>query len=255
MSGRLRSLAGNAITRLLDRLSTPALERMITRLARRRVRSLEPDEALRFLFRLDAALYEMEGRAAIAYGDGLHTKHRHLHYHDFFVDRIGAGERVLDIGAGIGAVARAVAERSGAEVVALELVREKVQEARRRFRHDRVRYVHGDATESLPDGPFDVVLLSNVLEHLADRAAFLERTMAASGASRALVRVPLFERDWRVPLKRELGVEWRLDPTHETEYTVEQLRAELEEAGLAVRALEVRWGEIWAEASLRSADR
>ena len=62
-----------------------------------------------------------------------------------------------------------------------------------------------------------------------------------------LIRVPLFERDWRIPLRRELGVEYRLDPTHETEYTLESFAAEMHEAGLRVTHQEVRWGEVWAE--------
>jgi len=62
-----------------------------------------------------------------------------------------------------------------------------------------------------------------------------------------LIRVPLFERDWRVPLKRELGVEWRLDSTHMTEYTLESFAEEIAGAGLSIIHQEVRWGEIWAE--------
>jgi len=73
---------------------------------------------------------------------------------------------------------------------------------------------------------------------------FLYRT----GAQRFLLRVPLFERDWRVPLKKELGVEWRLDSTHENEYTLESFQEEIQEAGLKIQYLEVRWGEIWCEA-------
>ncbi|MBP1691228.1 MAG: glycosyl transferase, family 2, partial [Bacteroidetes bacterium] len=44
-----------------------------------------------------------------------------------------------------------------------------------------------------------------------------------------------------------LNVEYRLDPTHETEYTLETFAAEMKEAGLLVKHQEVRWGEIWAE--------
>ena len=69
--------------------------------------------------------------------------------------------------------------------------------------------------------------------------------------SRFLIRVPVFERDWRVPLKRELGVEWRLDPTHETEYTLESFEKEMAAAGLRITYQEVRWGEIWAEVANR----
>ncbi|MBU0512922.1 MAG: hypothetical protein KJ638_14640 [Chloroflexi bacterium] len=50
-----------------------------------------------------------------------------------------------------------------------------------------------------------------------------------------------------MPLKKELGVEWRLDPTHEIEYTQETFAAEMAEARLKVTHLEVRWGEIWSE--------
>jgi len=57
----------------------------------------------------------------------------------------------------------------------------------------------------------------------------------------------LFERDWRVPLKKELGVEWRLDTTHETEYTLESFKEEIANAGLSITHLEVQWGEIWAQ--------
>jgi hypothetical protein len=60
--------------------------------------------------------------------------------------------------------------------------------------------------------------------------------------------VPLFERDWRVPLKQELGIDYRLDPTHCTEYTLESFASEMKDAGLKVTYQEVRWGEIWAEA-------
>jgi hypothetical protein len=60
--------------------------------------------------------------------------------------------------------------------------------------------------------------------------------------------VPVFERHWSVPLKRELGAEWRLDPTHKTEYTLETFSEEMAAAGLRILYQEVRWGEIWAEA-------
>ncbi len=65
------------------------------------------------------------------------------------------------------------------------------------------------------------------------------------------MRAPLFERDRRVPLKKERGVEWRLDPIHETEYTLESLIREIEAAGLKIARQQVRWGEIWAKVRLK----
>jgi hypothetical protein len=88
-----------------------------------------------------------------------------------------------------------------------------------------------------------------VLEHLQNREALLARLQATIVPRCILIRVPLYERDWRVPLKQELGVEWRLDPTHETEYTVDSFQRELNGAGLSVSDMQVRWGEIWAVAT------
>ena len=235
-------------TRLLSRDS---LEAMSVQAISRRANALPPDEALRLLFNIDAALYLEEGRHAIRYGDGVHTKHRHMRYHDFFVERIRRDERVLDYGCGNGAVAYDVADRAGAHVVGIDAHEKSLNLARELHGHPHVEYLHADSLERLPNGRFDAVILSNVLEHLPDRPAFLRELFERSGAGRLLVRVPLFERDWRVPLKQELGVEWRLDRGHETEYLVSDFHAEMAAAGLRVTHIEIHWGEIWAEAAPR----
>jgi len=228
-------------------LSTPQLEVFINRLVALRVASLPANEALRFLFRLDSALYSIQGQKAIEYDGGIHTKHRHTRYHDFFISRIRRDEKVLDIGCGIGAVACDVAEKTGAYVVGIDLNANNIAQARQHYTHPRVEYRVCDALRDICDGPFDVVILSNVLEHLPERPAFLRRVQEVARPSRFLIRVPLFERDWRVPLKQELGVEWRLDPSHETEYTLESFTQEMATAGLEITNQQVRWGEIWAE--------
>lgn len=245
---RLRAAAGAVARRGWDRLPT---ERLLDRLygeAQARADRLPPDEALRFLFRLDARLYALQGRKAVAYGGGTHTKHRHMGYHDFFVDRIRPGERVLDIGCGIGALAHSIADRADAHVVGIDISAPNIEQARREYAHPGVEYRLGDVLEGALEGPFDVAVMSNVLEHLPGRPEFLRGVQRVVAPKRFLIRVPLFERDWRVPLKKELGVEWRLDPTHETEYTLESFADEMTAAGLTVTDQEVRWGEIWAEA-------
>ena len=153
----------------------------------------------------------------------------------------------MDIGCGIGAVAYDVAERGGAYVVGIDFNADSIAKARLKFAHAHVEYRIGNALQQLDDEQFDVVILSNVLEHLPERPFFLQKVQSTLNPSRILIRVPLFERDWRVPLKKELGVEWRLDPTHEIEYTLETFAAEMGEANLKVTHLEVRWGEIWSE--------
>jgi SAM-dependent methyltransferase len=235
------------LLRILDWFPTSQLESFIYDLVARRVAALPADEALRFLFRLDMALYPLQGQKAVEYDGGIHTKHRHTRYHDFFVGRISPGERVLDIGCGNGAVAYDVAEKAGAYVTGIDLNPGNIQQARSRHSHPRVCYILGDVLCDLPSEQFDVVILSNVLEHLEDRVGFLRRVQAAIQPHRWLIRVPLFERHWSVPLKQELGLDYRLDPTHHIEYTQEGFADEMQQAGLEVVHQEARWGEIWAE--------
>ncbi len=211
------------------------------------IKRLPPDVALRFLFRLDEQLYEVQSHFAIAYGQGIHTKHRHMRYHDFFVERIKAGEKVLDVGCHNGSVAYDVAEQAQAEVVGIEIEPNNIGDALKHHPHPRITYCIGDALTGVLSGKFDVIILSNVLEHLPQRSDFLRRLQQATNPSRILIRVPLFERDWRVPLKKELGVEWRLDPTHETEYTLQSFADEMDAARLKITYQTVVWGEIWAE--------
>lgn len=206
---------------------------------------------LRQLLRLDSRLYAVISRVAVWYGDGLHPKHRLTSYHDFFVGNIRAGERVLDIGCGNGAVDYDLAVRGGAWVTGVDWDPRAVAEARRCYVHERLRFVQGDALDAIGGECFDVVVLSNVLEHMDDRVEFLRAVREKVAPNRVLVRVPLFDRDWRVPLKREVGVEWRLDATHRVEYTQTELLTEMREAGFDVEHLEVRWGEIWAVSTPR----
>ena len=233
------------------RLSTTQPDDLVawlTGVVRERCVGLPPRDSLKFLFDLDAQLYELEGLYACRFGDGLHVKHRLTGYHDFFVERVSQGERVLDVGCGLGALAYDVADRCGARVTGVDISAQSLTQARERFQHPLVEYMMCDVSARLPDGPFDCVLLSNVLEHLQNRVAILVQIRKATGAKKLLVRVPLLERDWRVPLRRELGVEWRLDRTHETEYSLEEFEQELRAGGWRILEQTVKWGEIWAQA-------
>jgi glycosyltransferase involved in cell wall biosynthesis/2-polyprenyl-3-methyl-5-hydroxy-6-metoxy-1,4-benzoquinol methylase len=237
----------NNDTAFLDRLTDRECADRIGAYLAERARKGDPADGLRLLFRVEDVLYSAEGGLSTRYGNGVHTKHRHTRYHDFFVNRVRKGETVLDVGCGNGAVAYDLAERSGANVIGIDLSEQNIASAQKMHNHPNVRYVAGDALRLTATGQIDVVVLSNVLEHMTGRPGFLRTLVALCNPSRLLIRVPMFERDWRVPLRRELGVEHRLDSTHETEYTLESFAAELAEAGLRATHQEVRWGEVWAE--------
>lgn len=245
-----------ALARLLSLplrpFSPQFVARAMARFANLYAKSRPAEEGLRFLMDLDSRLYPVQSNLAVANSPSdLHPKHRLTRYHDFFCARVSANERVLDIGCGVGALAHSLASRTGAKVTGIDLNGKSIAFAKERHQHADLTFREGDALTDLPGEEFDVAVLSNVLEHIEDRPGLLRKAQEMVRPKRWLIRVPLFERDWRVPLKREIGVEWRLDPTHFTEYTLESFHEEMAAAALEITHLEVRWGEIWSE--LRSA--
>ena len=202
---------------------------------------------LRELFSLQDDLMRELEQAAIRYEGGVHPKHRVTDYHSFFVERIRAGEKVLDIGCGNGSVAFSMAE-AGAIVTGIDINEPLLRLAQHRYKRANLSFIPGDATKGLPSGCFDVVVLSNVLEHIDSRQQFLTTIRDKARPKRFLIRVPMVNRNWVVPFRKELGMSYLSDPTHFLEYTRDGLEAELKDAGLAVESIEAIWGEFWIQA-------
>lgn len=116
--------------------------------------------------------------------------------------------------------------------------------AKQRYSASNIEYIIGDVIEDLPDQKFDVIILSNVLEHIENRTEFLRRIKNL--ASKILIRVPMLNRDWITLYKKELGIEWRLDRTHYVEYTLASFKKELKKAELSLENYSIQFGEIWA---------
>lgn len=211
------------------------------------ISKLNKKEKIKFLLEFDNKLYSLQKRAALEYGNGIHPKHRHMKYHDFFINNINKGENILDIGCGRGILANAIAERSEcSKVHGIEIDEQNFNFAKDNFKNKKLQFVLGDATEKEFEDSFDVVVLSNVLEHLKNRSDFLKKIKDNISPSRFLIRIPMYERDWRVPLKDELKIDYLLDPTHELEYTTEIFEKELFKAGLKIESAIYKWGELWA---------
>jgi len=207
----------------------------------------DPRAAMRELLELDAEVELAADRTAIRYDGGIHAKHRLTGYHDFFVERIRPGERVLDLGCGKGELAADIVRRADARVTGVDRDVAYLAFARERFALPGLELVEGDLLEHVPDGHYDVVVLSNVLEHIGPRVELLQRVAEQAQPDRFLIRVPVHARDWTVPLRLELGLPHFSDPTHEVEYDLEGFEAEMHAAGLRVESSQILWGEIWAE--------
>jgi SAM-dependent methyltransferase len=213
---------------------------------------LDPEKAKRFTMAVDTPLYEAIDDIVVTAHGGVHPKHWVTDYHDFFVDRIKPGEHAIDLGCGVSMVALSIIQRSGAQVTGVDWSEHNLAMAAKLAREKgveiKLHLIRGDIREVRAPGTFDAVVLSNVLEHVTDRPARLRRWAEWYRPKRVLIRIPAFDRDWRVPLKKSLGIDWRSDPTHETEYTQAQVEREMREASLRTRELIVRWGEYWVHA-------
>jgi len=199
---------------------------------------------VKFILRLHNFSYKLSSRFATkAEGEGLHPKHRLMKYHKFFVDNINSNDIVLDIGCGNGALTYDVGKKAK-KVVGIDLNKENVKKAKEKYNALNIEYNIGDVTKILPDQRYDVIILSNVLEHIEDRIGFLHEIKKL--APKILIRVPMINRDWITLYKKELGIEWRLDLTHFTEYTLEGFQEELKETGLNLKKYKIQFGEIWA---------
>jgi ubiquinone/menaquinone biosynthesis C-methylase UbiE len=90
----------------------------------------------------------------------------------FLSRELHAGDRVLDLGCGQGDFTRVVGE-AGAEVVGADVAEAALARARARHRGVEFVLVAVDGPLPFPDGAFDLVWASEVIEHIADTARWL----------------------------------------------------------------------------------
>jgi len=210
------------------------------------------ESVLTELLKFDNFLYSKISQAAVQYGNGTHPKHRLTKYHDFFVNNVNENESVLDLGCGRGDVTYDISRKTKNKVIGLELNRHNISYAKNTYRNENLSFICGNIYKDIPNEKFDVIVMSNVLEHLKNRNELLSMVLKNTTPSKVLLRVPHFEREWIVPIKKELGINYLLDSTHEIEYTYDEFVNELEKSNLIVYSSRINWGEIWAVCKLRS---
>jgi 2-polyprenyl-3-methyl-5-hydroxy-6-metoxy-1,4-benzoquinol methylase len=90
----------------------------------------------------------------------------------FLLERVRAGQRVLDIGCGDGAFAAALAQ-AGVHVVAIDVASEPLRRAEVRHGGLELGLVEADAPWPLADESFDVLWAGETIEHVADTGGWL----------------------------------------------------------------------------------
>ena len=209
--------------------------------------SKDPKKDLIELLLIKEELEKIINNRALAFGDGEHPKHYLINYHDFFINNIIDGESVLDVGCGYGAVARSIAtQRPNSTVQGIDNNRTRLNQAIDSENPKNLTFTYGDATKNVQNKKWDIVVLSNVLEHIEHRVDFLKAIQTATNANKILVRVPGFERDWQIPLRQKLGINYFTDDDHKIEHTLNEFKQEVELANLEIIDISTQWGEIWS---------
>ena len=157
---------------------------------------------MKLFIKLDNYLYHKISTLSININNGVHPKHRILGYHEFFLNKIESNSKILDVGCGIGEVAFDISKKAQ-KVVAIDINKKKIESAKRRFSKDNLTFIVGDATDYNFNERFDYIILSNVLEHIKDRQAFLKKVK--NFGLFFLIRVPMINRSWLTIYKKELG--------------------------------------------------
>ncbi len=200
-------------------------------------------KVVKFLLIFDNYIYSRISKYAVILEKGIHPKHRLMKYHDFFLSNIEPGDFVLDVGCGNGSVTYDVAKKANS-VVGIDIDEDKIRDAKKNFLLDNIEYICGDIICWSFKQKFDVIILSNVLEHIEDRIKLFKKIEELG--RKFLIRLPMINRNWVVLYKKELGIEYRLDKTHYIEYTFDKFKKETEEAGLKITRYSIQFGEIWA---------
>ena len=235
------------LKKTLINYETDELHSFLFSIIREKCNYLSPFESLKFLFELENKVYQLAGKESVRFGNGIHSKHRHIGYHRFFTNNLDVGSNVLDVGCSTGELSNDIAGKVyPGKVFGVEIEKEKVVKAREEYNKDNLTFIHGNIFNTMPPVKIDVITLSNVLEHIENRVELLASFLHKYEPKKILIRVPAFDRDWRVPMKKELGIDYRLDTTHCIEYRPNEFDTEMTESGLTIVEKKVNWGEIWA---------
>jgi SAM-dependent methyltransferase len=200
---------------------------------------------LRFSIYLNNISYSLIKVFVVRPGE-VHPKHVIMNYHQFFVDNISSGDKILDIGCGNGAVAYDMAAKA-ARVIGIDIGEKNIKKAKEKFVRSNLEFICGDCLNfdffKLGVEKFDAIALSNVLEHLDKRVEFLNNLHKLS--DKILLRVPLITRDWLAVYKKDHNYRYKLSAEHYIEYTEEILQDELARSGWKMENYKINFGEIW----------
>ena len=212
---------------------------------------------IKMVLRSHGFFYKLAAVFATILDGKLHPKHDIIRYEDWFKSHLDGHDIVIDIGSNTGHMVNQLSQKVQ-YIYGIEINEKKANQALLSMKNSNIEFICSDATKYNYDGLKDitVVTLSNVLEHIEYRVDFLKKIVMkvpwnSNYPKKILIRVPMIDRDWITVYKKQIGVEYRLDKTHFTEYTYLQFKDELSQSNIDIASYEVKFGELYAVCSAR----
>lgn len=151
--------------------------------------------------------------------DGIEaSRRRHRYFYDYLTRilrvRVPEGLRILDLGCGAGHLLSALKPSYG---VGVDVSRPAIRQGQEQYGSDNLRFIEGDVSDpdvlSKAGGPFDVILLINIVTHLTDVQATLEAVKAVSHPG-TRVLIYSYSRVWQpfLRLAELMGMKYRQPP-------------------------------------------
>jgi len=166
----------------------------------------------------------------------------------WLLDRVGPGQQVLDIGCGHGEIIGLLLDRRQCRITGVDYNPEFIRVLQERY-GDRVTLVCDDVFRYLAGREaqrYDVIVLSNVLEHFDDPLAFLKGIRNAG--KHLYIEVPDFESDHLNEYRRLAGTDLLYsDADHINEFDRDTLGKIIADAGWRVADSQFRFGvmQFW----------
>jgi len=236
-------MAPHGLVILYKRIKSPSssssVEDMVGHLERELRKAFSGKETsgkeLEGLFEHQSLVERMINRKCVEHYNGKHPKH-HLwttHY-QFVIDNVSKGDKVFDIGTGASVSYTQELAGKCKSVDCCDIRDELVARSEQENRFDNVRYQVLDITRELPEGEYDVVILSHILEHLDDPVGVLESIKRIT--KKIIVRLPRYDDHWMYLVKKDLGLFYYKDRDHRREYTLQEAVDLTQSAGWRVEA-------------------
>ncbi len=204
------------------------------------------------ILRLHNLTYRLSAIFSSVLNNNIHPKHGIINYQKWFVENVSEDDIVLDIGCNTGTMVNKLSDKAQ-YVYGIEINENLYNEAKLKIQKPNVEFICFDATiyDYSLCKDLTVLTLSNVLEHIENRVDFLKNIVKqikwnSEFHKKILIRVPMIDRDWITVYKKQIGVEYRLDKTHYTEYTYLQLKEELKKSNIEILSHYIQFGELYA---------